>query len=68
MRVFAMKSPEQDRLAVRLPFFGIDAKGPVAIRMIGRSARLLILAVAASVLIISANYAPSIPLWLRLFF
>jgi hypothetical protein len=67
MRVFAMRPPEQDRLAVRLPFFGIDAEGPSAIRTIGRATRLLILAVAASILIIAANYAPSFPFWHRLF-
>jgi hypothetical protein len=63
-----MKSPEQDQLAVRLPFFGIDAKGPSAIRMIGQAARMLIFAVAASILIISASYAPSLPFWRHVFF
>jgi len=63
-----MKSPEQDQLAVRLLFFGIDAKGPSAIRMIGRAARVLIFAIAASIIIISASYLPSLPVWRRLFF
>jgi hypothetical protein len=63
-----MKSSEDDHLAVRLLFFGIDAKGPSAIRMIGRATHVLILAVAASILIISAHYAPSLAFWRRLFF
>ena len=58
-----MKSPEPDQLAVRLPLITIDAKGPGAIRIVGRATGLLILAVAASIIIVSVSYAPSWPLW-----
>jgi hypothetical protein len=53
-----MKSSEPDQLAVRLAIFRIDAKGPSAIRMIGKATRALIFAVAASVWIVALSYTP----------
>jgi hypothetical protein len=58
-----MKPREPDQLAVRLPFLGIDAKGPTAIRIIGRAVWVLILAVAVSIIIVSISQAPGLPVW-----
>ncbi len=58
-----MKSPEPDQLALRIT---IDAKGRSA-RSLSKAMRILILSVAASVLILSASYAPSSPLWPMLY-
>lgn len=52
-----MRVPDHDQLAVRLPFIRIEAKGPNATRTVGKA--VLILAVAASTLAMSATHVPS---------
>ena len=49
--------PEREQLDVRMPFLQIGATGQTA-RILGKATRVLILAVAMSIVLLAIKYAP----------